>query len=226
MSHPVTGLPGATDEAAGVARGLSNASLAPVWQLNALFLETIVDSSRHPTWVGSPWETALGSDLTPMPRAVREELCRSPVSLVDVGLSSERPDLLLNGVGGARNESPPPFLPRDRAVHLAQETLILAWTLARSDAVATSIVFGVSRSQVRGIRALAFHGIPAIAEKLAGTVQPRWLTQPRIWQRLLDSSERSIGSHLAPRHIRILQRQLADLLPATAATRLLHASRL
>ena len=223
MSHPLAGPPGTIDELTVGTRGFSSVSLAPVWQLNALFLETLVDCSRHPAWRGSSWEKALGPDLSGMPHAIREELCRSPISLVDVGLSRER--LLLKEADDGRSESLPAFLPRARALHVAQETLTLAWTLARSDAVATTIVFGVPRSQVKGIRALAFHAIPVLSEKLCSVVQPRWLTQPRIWRRLLACSGRPISSHLAPRHIRILQRQFADLLPATGATQLSHASR-
>jgi hypothetical protein len=212
-------------ELGDAARAFSNASPAPVWQLNAYFLETLIQSSRHPAWCGSPWERALGSNLADVLPTIQEELSRTPVSLVDIGLNDAGSRPLLAGAGDAPAHSAPAFLPRDRAVHLAQAALTVAWTLARSDLVATSIAFGVSRSQAREISALGCHRIGELSEKLLGAVRPRWLSQPRLWQRLLGSSDRSISSQYPPRPVRILQRQFADLIPATSATYLLYDSR-
>jgi hypothetical protein len=203
--------PGPIADVSIAARGFSSASLAPVWQLNAYFLETLAHASRHPAWRGSAWETTLGLNLANVLPFLREELSRAPVSLVDIGLSDEGVRSLSARVHG----SPPAFLAWDRAVQLAQTTLTLTWTLARSDLVAASIVFGVQGSRAGEISALGFHDLPAISEKLAAAVRPRWLTQPRIWQRLLRCPDRTITSHLPPRKVRILQRQLADLIPAT-----------
>ncbi len=225
MSHTVTGPPPAIGDVAGPAPGFSQVFLAPVWQLNGYFLETLIHASRHPAWRDSPWEMALGSNLSDVLPTVWEELSRSPVSLVDIGLNDEGSSPLLAGVDNRSAHSPPAFLARNRAIHLAQVTLTLAWTLARSDLVATSIVFGVSRSRVKEISALGFHSIQEISEKLFSAVRPRWLSQPRLWHRLLGPSERSVNSHLAPKYVRILQRQFADLVPATSATPLLHDSR-
>jgi len=225
MSRPPTGPPGTFDEAAGDAPGFSSASLAPVWQLNALFLETLIQSSRHPAWHGSSWDMALGPRLSDRLPTLQDELSRTPVSLVDIGLNDGGSRPLLSGPG--RPVRPlPPFLARDRALHLAHLTVSLGWTLARSDVVATSIVFGVSRSQATALGALAFHSIPKIAERLSGAVRPRWMNGPRIWQRLLGFPERSTAAwRLPPICTRPLQRQFADLLPATSAAHLLHSSR-
>ena len=217
MSHPAVEPPGPIADASIAARGFSSASLAPVWQLNAYFLETLAHSSRHPAWRGSAWETALGPHLADALATLRQELSRAPVSLVDIGLNDEDAGSLSAGVHDTRVQGPPAFLAWDRAVRLAQTTLTLTWTLARGDLVAASIVFGVQGSQAREISALGFHDLPAISETLAPAVRPRWLTQPRIWQRLLRCPDRTITSHLPPRNVRILQRQLADLIPGTPA---------
>lgn len=225
MSPVVTEPPAPAAGWTGAACSFSPASLAPVAQLNAYFLETLTQCARHPAWGGSAWETALGPDLANALPAIQQELSRSPVSLVDMGLSDEAPRSFLTcgGQGGAH--APPAFLARDRAVELAQVSLSLAWTLARNDLVSTSIVFGVSRSRAKEIGALAVHSIPAISEKLSSAVRPRWLRHPRIWRHLLRSAEHSAGSLLAPMYVRILQRQFADLSPATSATHPLRDSR-
>jgi hypothetical protein len=223
MNHPTLDPPTPTGEVTGrAARGFSSSSLAPVWELNAYFLEALAQSSQHSAWRGSAWEAALGPNLANVLPALRDALSRTPVSLVDLGLNDEGPRSLFAGVEDTRVQSLPPFLTRDRAVQLSHTTLTLTWTLARNDLIAASVVFGISRSQAKEIRALGFHSIPTISEKLASLVRPRWLSQPRIWQRLLASSERTITPHLAPRSVRILQRQFADLIPATPATRLLR----
>jgi hypothetical protein len=224
MSHPPAALPGGTDEGTGVARGCSSASLAPVWQLNALFIETLLQSSHHPAWRGSSWDIALGPHLPGALATLRDELCRTPVSLVDIGLNDAGSGPLLSETHTPAR-APPPFLARDRAIHLAHVTLTLAWTLSRSDMATTSIVFGVSRSHAKAIGALAFHSIPKISERLSSAVRPRWMNEPRIWQRLSSFSERSSALHLPPVCARTLQRQFADLLPATSATHLLQDSR-
>lgn len=224
MSHPPAVPPDTIDEGTGVALGFSSASLAPVWQLNGLFLETLLQASHHPAWRGSSWEIALGPNLPDALSRSRDELCRTPVSLVDIGLSDAGARPLL-----AQTDLParalPPFLTRDRAIYLAQVTLSLAWTLSRSDLVTASIVFGVSRAQAKAIGALAFHSIPKISERLSSGVRPRWMNEPRIWQRLSSFSKHSTALYLPPLCARTLQRQFADLLPATSAMRLLHDSR-
>jgi hypothetical protein len=225
MSRTVTEPPVMASQLTGTARGFSKASLAQVWQLNAYFLETLIRASQHPSWQGSSWETALGSNLGRAAPAVQQELSRSPVSLVDIGLSDERSRSLLAGVDAASAHSLPAFLARDRATELAQVSLTLAWTLARNDLVSTSIVFGVSRARAKEIGSLGVHRIPTISMTLSSAVRPRWLSQPRIWQHLLTPSEHSATSHLAPKFVRILQRQFAELSPATCATRLLRDSR-
>src|SRR5579863_1406227 len=39
--------------------GFREESLAPVYELNELFIETLAEAERHPTWAGSGWQDAL-----------------------------------------------------------------------------------------------------------------------------------------------------------------------
>lgn len=197
--------------------GFNSAVLAPIWQLNGHFLDIVAQSSRHPAWPGSTWEAALGSNLAERLPGVLNELARSPISLVDIGLSDSSAPL------SEPNRLPalsvPAFLPPRRTAELAQVTLTLAWTLARSDPVVVSIVFGLSQSQVQALLQVAVQSIPMLAERLSGALRPRWLGEPHVWRHLLGFSGTTATARLAPVHIRALQRQFADLVPATRATR-------
>ena len=148
---------------------------------------------------------------------VLNELTRSPIRLVDIGLSDSNAPL------SEADRLPalplPAFLPPRRTVELAQVTLTLAWTLARSDPVVVSIVFGLSQSQTQALLQILVQSIPVVAERLSGALRPRWLGDPHVWRHLLGFSATTATSRLAPVHIRALQRQFADLVPATRATR-------
>lgn len=195
----------------------SRASLAAVQQLNRHFLNTLILSSRHPAWCGSSWELALGPNLAEVLTVTQEVLCRSPVCLLDIGLGEEWPQEVLHGFYDTCPPSPPPFLARDRATQLAQTCLTLAWTASRNDHLSASIIFGLSKTRTKAIGALAVDAIPLISEKLSSLVRPRWLDAPRIWKFLL-SSQTNPAVHLPEIQVRILQRQLADLYPATSAS--------
>jgi hypothetical protein len=196
----------------------SASALAPIWQLNARFLEALVACASRPEWIGSSWEAALGSGLADTPSGILSELSRCPVSLVDAPLK----DLASAGIHPALEGAPvrerPALLEPSVAIELAQVTLTLAWTLSRSDPVAASIVFGVPQGQARVLARVAVQVIPAIADRLASELRPRWISQPRIWSRLLGSAQHSPSSRFAPLCVRVLQRQFSDLALATFAT--------
>ena len=195
----------------------SEATLAPIRQLNAQALDLLVTCSRHPAWVGTSWESALGRDFSRMSVGERAELARSPVSLLEFGWS-------LSEIGAKRNvdrarEAPPAFLPLDSALALSQIMLALAWTLCRHDTAATAIVFGLRTAEVQKMLTLDVRDLPDISEWVSANLRPRWLDRPRIWHELLRHPDSTKGAPPAPPFIRILQRQLVDLRLATCATR-------
>jgi hypothetical protein len=196
----------------------SEAALAPVYELNEFFLETLSHAARHASWRGSPWANALGQELSQLTQPVRARVAHSPVCLVDVGFQ----DSARWEVGEGRSErlAPPasPFLAIDRAIEIAQMTITLAWTMARTDATAARIVFGMTRQCSKTVSALGVHRLPALAQRHAPWMRPRWLSQPRIWQQLLSVSDPAPASRLPPAHVRVLQRQFGDLALATSAS--------
>jgi hypothetical protein len=196
----------------------STSALAPIWQLNARFLETLVCCARRPEWIGSRWELALGPGFADTPPGTLSALSRCPVSLVDAALKEFASVGFHKALEGGSAREPPPFLQPNVAIELAQLTLTLAWTVSRTDPVAASVIFGLSQPQAGGLARLAVQAIPAIAKRLAGELRPRWIGEPRIWSRLLQHAQRSSSSRLAPLCVRVLQRQFSDLALATFAT--------
>jgi hypothetical protein len=210
---------------AGGPLSFSTSAVAPVWQLNARFLEALVACASRPEWIGSSWEAALGPSFADTPPDIFNGLARCPVSLVDAALTDFAAAGFHKVLEGPPVREPPPFLQPTVAIELAQVTLTLAWTLSRSDLVAASVVFGVGQPHAKVLAQLAVQAIPAIADRLAGELRPRWISEPHIWSRLLGNAQRSFSSRFAPLGIRVLQRQFSDLAPATFATCPTHALR-
>lgn len=213
----MTGL-GMSSLSPGGPLSFSTSALAPVWQLNARFLEALVVSASRPEWIGSSWEAALGAGLADTPPDALSELSRCPVSLVDAALTDFAAVGFHMALEGGSVREPHRFMQPCVAIELAQLTLTLAWTLSRSDPVAASVIFGLSPLQAGGLARLPMQIIPAVADRLAGKLRPRWMSQPRIWSRLLRNAKHSPSSRFAPLCVRVLQRQFSDLAPATFAT--------
>jgi hypothetical protein len=187
--------------------------LAPVRQLNAHALDLLNECSRHSAWSGSRWESALGRRFLSMPAELRAGLAKSPVSLLEFGS-------LFSGVDASRCAEPPPlFLPLDKALELSHIMLTLAWTLSRQDFAAAAIVFGLGSAEGQRIHSFDVRDLPRVSERISGGLRPRWLDRPRIWQELLRRPHGARPSHLAPPFLRIVQRQLVDVRPATGVSR-------
>ena len=190
------------------------AVLAPVRQLNAHALETVMGCARHPDWAGSSWDAVLGPRFPHLSAAFRGELARSPVLLLEFAGSLSDSDAALTC-----EAHPPPFLPLSKALELSQITLTLAWTFSRQDLAAGRIIFGLTAVEAQRIRNLDVRNIPRLAERRSGALRPRWFDRPNIWQELLRHPDAKWGSRAGPPYIRILQRELARYRLATSATR-------
>ncbi len=195
-----------------LARSFDAVALAPVRQFNALALEILTRCARHPAWTGSAWEAALGANFGNLQPEVRLELAKSPIALLEFATSPFAAD------SACARDTGLPFLPGERALELAQLMLTLSWTFARQDPAAARVIFGLSVEDVSRFGRLDMRDIPRIAARTSVSLQPRWLDQPRIWQELLHHKVVVKDANIAPRHLRILQRQFACILPATCAT--------
>ena len=191
-------------------------SLAPIQELNAHFLTILLECARDPAWAASSWGLALGADLAVTLPAVRAELTRSPISLVEFFFPIE---------STPRNPSAPcPLLAPARALELAQITLTLAWTMARSELRLSGLVFGLPPASARALAAVSAPEIRMAAEAASREIQPRWLAEPQIWRQLLRNRPRQ-SERAGPLYIRLLQRQLAENRHATGVNGVSRHSR-
>jgi hypothetical protein len=193
----------------------SDGALAAVWQLNDHFLRVLAERSREPSWPDSHWAAVFGRDLSTRLGFFHTDLAQTPVCLVDLGLQAsetgERPSTSTDrhGVG-------PPLFRTDQAFELARLSLTLVWTFSRLDLPSTTVIFGLSKGWVTRISRLEVHAVPQLCRGLQ--VRPRWSDKPRIWSRLLEEPPIA-ASRLPPTHIRMLQRQFAEISRATSVSR-------
>lgn len=197
--------------------GFREESLAPVYELNELFIEMLAQAERHPAWAGGTWQDALDVNFSELSKTTLAALARVPVCLLDVGLRKLETRELTDPVPS--HKAPPPFLARERRIELTQMTLTLLWTMARTDPTVASIVFALRAPCVKAVAAWRVHHIPAFTEHLSPEIRPVWLNRPRIWAHLLNAADAAPGHRLPPVCVRLLQRQFADLVPATSASR-------
>jgi hypothetical protein len=197
--------------------GFREESLAPVYELNELFIETLAQAERHPVWAESGWQDVLGMSFSELGKTTRIGLARVPVCLLDVGLRDLDTRELTHPAPSQK--APPPFLARDCRIELTQMTLTLLWTMARTDPTVASIVFALRAPWVKAVAAWRVHHIPAFTERLSPEIRPVWLNRPRIWAHLFGAADTAAVHRFPPVCVRILQRQFADLVPATCASR-------
>jgi len=105
--------------------------------------------------------------------------------------------------------------PRLQALQLAQQTFTLAWTAARANPESACILFGMSRKCAGLVARVSIQTMQRIAERHPDWVRPAWENQPEIWHHLITAAAQEPQPRLPPVGLRALQRQLADLEPAT-----------
>ncbi len=153
-----------------------------------------------------------------MSAKLRAGLAQSPISLLEFGR------LIASASLDEKIEPPPLFLPLDKALEVSHTMLTLAWTLSRQDAAAAALVFGLG--SVERIHSFDVRDLPRVSEHISGGLRPRWLDRPRIWQELLRRPHGARPSNVAPAFLRIVQRQLIDVGPATGVSRLIRPNEL
>jgi hypothetical protein len=195
----------------------SEAELAPIFELNALFLDRLVEAAARAGDSGRrDWMHALCPRLGQLTAAARTGIARCPICLIDAGF---RDTARWDGTSAEMpNLAEPEGLPEWITPELLQTTITLAWTMARANLEAACVVFGMSPQCARTVSALKIHRIPALATRNAQRACPVWENDPLIWQSLLSLSEPAQASRLPPPRVRAMQRRLAEFVLATPAT--------
>ena len=204
----------------------AEAALAPVYELNRFVLDVLIDVAARPGGESrSRLAVALKRPLAGLTEAGRDRLSRCPVSLVDAGFRDDgrwsaalgRPDSEFPA-----RESAFPHLP---ALRLAHQTFTLAWTSARANLESACIIFGMSRRCAGIVARTGLQSMERLAERHPDWVRPAWEGAPEIWHHLISMAEQDPQPRLPPLGLRALQRQLADLEPATCESGEIRASR-
>jgi hypothetical protein len=144
---------------------LNEEVLAPLFEVNARLVE-LMASKTH-------------SSLLPLrlsDTGVRARLSRCPVLLVDAGRM----------VSSTKDDTPTAesIFSREAAVGLARMTLVLVWSMARTDGNAARVVLGLSVAELTRIGGLRLGDLDALAEDGGCSIRPRWIDRPELWQRL------------------------------------------
>jgi hypothetical protein len=196
----------------------SEAELAPIFELNALFLDRLVEAAARACDSGRrAWMRALCPQLGQLTAAARTGIARCPICLIDAGF---RDTARWDGTSAHMlNSGESEGVPEWMTPELAQTTITLAWTMARTNLETACIVFGMSSQCARTVSALKIHRIPALAARNAHWACPVWENDPLVWQYLLSLSEPANVSRLPPPRVRAMQRRLAEVVLATPASR-------
>jgi hypothetical protein len=191
----------------------SEPELAPIFELNALFLDRLVEAAARASDSG---QRALCPQLGQLTAAARARIARCSICLIDAGF---RDTARWDGTSAAMpNSGESEGAPEWLTPELVQTTITLAWTMARANLEAACIIFGMSLQCARTVSALKIHSIPAIAARNAHRACPVWEREPLIWQYLSSLPEHAQASRLPPPHVRAMQRRLAEVVLATPAT--------
>jgi hypothetical protein len=197
-------------------RWFSESALRPVHELNAYLLELLVKAAKEGA-IGE--QHCLTSKLGSLLQALDVEAChraaKCPISLVDGGFgrATRWPDATSFNIMQANARLA--IFPEPEARQLAHMTLTLAWTMARENRDAARIVFAMDRGTIGLLSGLGISALQQLADRLHHWVSPRWADDPAIWRTLLLVALRGEHPRLPPIGMRLMQRQLADLEPAT-----------
>jgi hypothetical protein len=197
----------------------SEDALRPVRQLNRALLDLLLASAKQPVSDSQPLiVVSLGPALLDLEAAARDELAGCPIALVDFGFRNVEFWRQVES-GQAVLPSLPPCFPPLQAIHLAQTTLTLAWTLWHSNRDVAAIIFGLAPECGAILASVGVQAIPRIAETSAHCVRPRWETDTTFWRQLIRIAQSVDSPHprLPTVGLYAMQRQLGDLISLSAA---------
>jgi hypothetical protein len=192
----------------------STAALTPLHNLNRRLFEVLIDEWHRGRDVTQEI-AVLGAKLAPLSDELLWRLARVPICWVDAEFLNQdawSPAALLARGGHPITESP---LPRGRSLELAGITFALASATAKSSPDAARIMFGMHQAVAEAFAEFSVETVHHLGQSRAHWVRPRWYESPEDWQRMIATAERAEAARLPPVSLRIFNRMLADLEPAT-----------
>jgi hypothetical protein len=197
-----------------------NALLLPVAEINQQMLAILCAcASTRPD--GAP-----GLEARPLPRlvavlrelwcsldlAAQRRLALCPYLLLDGGFSApERwQRASAGGLGVMDGAGAGGYFSSRAGVALLRRTFVLAWHLARANALAARILLGMSPDCAERIAACPLAELEALAELGPVWVVPRWELQPHVWRQMLQAALADRAGGLRPVQLRGLQLLASD----------------
>lgn len=190
------------------------AALRPLHNLNRRLFELLTDEWRRGRDV-TPELAVLGAKLAPLNDELLWRLARVPICWVDADFLNEEAwsvAALSARTGHPVPESP---LPRVRALEIAGLTFALASTTAKASPNAARIMFGMRQTVAEAFAGFTVETVHRLGQTRAHWVRPRWYQSPEDWQRMIATADHAEAARLPPVSLRVLNRMLVDLEPAT-----------
>jgi hypothetical protein len=192
----------------------STVALTPLHNLNRRLFDVLIDEWRRGRDVTQEI-AVLGAKLAPLSDELLWRLARVPICWVDAHFL--RQDAWSSAALCARGghpitESP---LPRGRSLELAGLTFALASATAKASSDAACIMFGMHQAVAEAFAGFTVETVHRLGQTRAHWVRPRWHQSPEDWQRMIATAEHAEAARLPPVSLRIFNRMLADLEPAT-----------
>ena len=109
------------------------------------------------------------------------------------------------GVGPALLNAPPPLFDAQEVAPLLRAILTEAWSAARGNVFAASLLFGMTPAVAKTLVSLTAQTIDRIVTTQATAVRPRWEESRTFWNGLLETAVAEDGEALMYVHLHALQ---------------------
>ena len=188
-----------------------NALLSPVAEINQQMLAILCECASAPRPL--PRLVAVLRELwCSLDASARRRLALCPYLLLDGGFSApERwQRAAAGGLGVMDGAGAGGYFSSRAGVALLRRTFVLAWHLARSNALAARILLGVSPECAERIAACPLAELEALAELGPVWVVPRWELQPQVWRQMLQAARSERPAALRAVQLRGLPLLAAD----------------
>jgi hypothetical protein len=201
-------------------RGFS-AAVKLLQEVNARLLDLLAFESQPTNAPRLPLAIELGEILRQMGSDARARTAACQFLLVDAGFQ----DLQRWSRAGCETELADDrtgcFL-RPQAIELAHMTLVLAWSLARSNREAACVMLGLSPGCAEIVANLRLQDLQRISILRNAWIRPRWEARPDIWRHFLKTANAPKSSIVAAASLHGLQLFFGDVLVSESSERVQH----
>jgi hypothetical protein len=189
-----------------------SAALKLLQEVNARLLDLLAFESQPTNAPRLPRAIELGEILRQMDSGARARTAACQFLLVDAGFQDLQRWSRVGCETELADDCTGCFL-RPQAIELAHMTLVLAWSLARSNREAACVMLGLSPGCAEIVASLRLQDLQRIAILHNAWIRPRWELRPDIWRRLLKSTNAPRSSTPAATSLHGLQLFFGNVLP-------------